>query len=237
MSLEGRHFEALTFDCYGTLIDWERGILQALAPLRERAAATVDDDWLLQRFALHEAGAETGPFRPYREILVEVGRKIAAELEIELRADEKALLPASLGRWPAFPDTRGSLALLASRWPLGILSNVDDDLFAATSAALGVEFRWVVTAQQVGSYKPAAGNFSALLERTELPPDRILHIAQSRFHDIGPARDAGLCTVWVDRRAGRAGAGATPAAAASPDLRVCDLQELCAALGVNSPAG
>lgn len=232
MSLQARDFEALTFDCYGTLIDWEQGILDALAPLRGRSARKVTDDWLLQRFALHESGAEAGPFRRYRDVLIGVGRAVAADLDIELRDDEDELLPRSLARWPPFPDTRQSLDALASRWPLGVLSNVDDDLFAASSASLGVEFRWVVTAQQVGSYKPSERNFTALVERTGVRPDRILHIAQSRFHDIAPARDAGLRTVWVDRRAGREGGGATPDATATPELRVCGLGELCAALGV-----
>ena len=232
MSLQDHDFEALTFDCYGTLIDWEQGILDALAPLRGRSARKVTDEWLLRRFAIHESEAEKGPFRRYRDVLIGVGRTIAADLDIELRDGEEEVLPRSLARWPPFSDTRQSLDALASRWPLGILSNVDDDLFAASSALLGVEFRWVVTAQQVGSYKPAQRNFTALIERTGLRPDRILHIAQSRFHDIAPARDAGLCTVWVDRRAGREGSGATPDAAATPDLRVGGLGELCAALGV-----
>jgi 2-haloacid dehalogenase len=131
--------------------------------------------------------------------------------------------------WPAFPDSAAALKRLQSRYRLGVLTNCDDDLFAASAARLGIDFDWVVTAQQVGSYKPAQATFDALFARVELPRERILHVAQSLFHDHVPAKRLGLATVWIDRRHGRAGAGATPPAEASPDAIYPDMASFTAA--------
>lgn len=221
--------EAITFDCYGTLVDWETGILGALRPLLAVHGVELSDDEVLRRFARFEAEVEAGPFLSYRQVLAEVTRRLAAEVGVELRPGQETVLATSLSRWPLFSDTREALVRLASRYRLGILSNVDDDLFADTRRALGVDFDWVVTAQQVGSYKPARANFEVLLARVDVPPERLVHAAQSLYHDVAPARKAGLATVWVDRRAGRSGGGATPAADAVPDLRVTSLQELAEA--------
>jgi 2-haloalkanoic acid dehalogenase type II len=212
-------FDALTFDCYGTLIDWEAGILAALrsiAPgLRE-----VDGELLLDEYANAEASLEAGPYRRYREIAGEALADVARAHGAEPTAADVARLGGSVADWPAFPDSHEALARLKTRFRLGVLTNCDDDLFAASNARLGVAFDWVVTAQQVGSYKPDERNFTALLERLAsdgVDQPRILHVAQSLFHDHAPAQRLGFRSVWIDRRHDRPGAGATPPADATPD--------------------
>ncbi|HET8629734.1 MAG TPA: haloacid dehalogenase type II [Thermomicrobiales bacterium] len=219
-------FTYLTFDCYGTLIDWERGILDALRPLLDRHGATLSDDQILELFGEFEAAAEAGPYLPYRDVLAAVVDGFGARLGFTPTADERASLAASVGDWPAFPDTVDALRSLARRYRLAILSNVDDDLFAGSARRLGVDFAAVITAQQVGSYKPDRRNFRAALARLDVPPDQVLHVGQSLFHDIAPAKELGLTTVWVNRRHDRPGFGATPPATAQPDLEVPDLRTL-----------
>jgi 2-haloacid dehalogenase len=227
-------FDALTFDCYGTLIDWERGLLDALAPVLRRHGVTIADDRLLTLFAAAESETEAGPYLPYRDVLGRVTGRIGAALGFAPDAQERGRLAATLPEWPAFPDTAEALGLLARRFRLGIVSNIDDDLFAGTAKHLGVTFAAVTTAQQVRSYKPAPTHFHRSLEKLGLPVGRVLHVAQSRFHDIAPARALGFATVWVNRRSGRPGSGATPEAGAAPDLEVPDLMTLArlAATGV-----
>jgi 2-haloacid dehalogenase len=222
-------FDALTFDCYGTLIDWEAGLLGAFAPVLARHGVHIDDEELLVRYAAHEARLEAGPFLRYRDVLGGGLRGVAAELGFEPTDDEVAAFGGSVVDWPAFPDSAAALARLATRFRLGVLTNCDDDLFAASNARLGVTFDWVVTAEQVGSYKPAETNFQALFERVEVPRERILHVAQSRFHDHAPAKRLGMTTVWIDRRHDRPGAGATPEAAAAPDASYPDMASFAAA--------
>jgi 2-haloacid dehalogenase len=222
-------FDALTFDCYGTLIDWEAGLLGAFAPVLARHGVHIDDEELLVRYAAHEARLEAGPFLRYRDVLGGGLRGVAAELGFEPTDDEVAAFGGSVVDWPAFPDSAAALARLATRFRLGVLTNCDDDLFAASNARLGVTFDWVVTAEQVGSYKPAEANFQALFERVEVPRERILHVAQSRFHDHAPAKRLGMTTVWIDRRHDRPGAGATPEAAAAPDATYPDMASFAAA--------
>jgi 2-haloacid dehalogenase len=222
-------FDALTFDCYGTLIDWEAGLLGAFAPVLARHGVHIDDEELLVRYAAHEARLEAGPFLRYRDVLGGGLRGVAAELGFEPTDDEVAAFGGSVVDWPAFPDSAAALARLATRFRLGVLTNCDDDLFAASNARLGVTFDWVVTAEQVGSYKPAETNFQALFERVEVPRERILHVAQSRFHDHAPAKRLGMTTVWIDRRHDRPGAGATPEAAAAPDATYPDMASFAAA--------
>lgn len=224
--MEWKDVEAITFDCYGTLIDWESGILGALAPVLDAHGLELTADAILRRYARHEAEVEAGPFRSYRRVLDEVSRRLLAEEGIEASAADRRALADSLPGWPCFPDTRDALARLAARFRLGILSNVDDDLFAATRETLGVDLEWVVTAAQVGSYKPSTANFETLLDRVGTARERLVHAAQSLFHDVAPARALGIRTVWIDRRSGRDGGGATPTSAARPDLRVCSLEEL-----------
>jgi 2-haloacid dehalogenase len=151
---------------------------------------------------------------------------------------DTAAFAASVGEWPAFPDSADALARLAKRFRLGVITNCDDDLFALSNRRLGVTFDWVVTAQQVRSYKPSLRNFEVALERMDVPRDRILHVAQSLFHDHVPAKQLGLSTAWIDRRAGRPGFGATPPASATPDLSAPDMATFAdIALGDTGPAG
>ena len=219
-------YDALTFDCYGTLIDWETGILSALDALLEGAARRATPDETLERFGALESAAEQGPFQRYRRVLAEVARGLRAEAGLEPDAAREEAFAASVVEWPPFSDSPGALAALAGRYRLAIVSNVDDDLFAGSAARLGVRFDEVVTAQQVRSYKPARAHFDEVLRRLDLPVERVLHVAQSLYHDVAPAKALGFRCVWVNRRAGRGGAGATPRAAAVPDLEVSDLASL-----------
>ncbi|HEX6868185.1 MAG TPA: haloacid dehalogenase type II [Candidatus Limnocylindrales bacterium] len=223
MTLDLARFDALTFDCYGTLIDWESGLQGAFAPILAAHDITVDGDDLLERYARHEATAEAGPYRRYRDVLATGLRGVAAELGFTPTDAEAEAFGGSVVDWPAFPDSAAALARLATRYRLGVLTNCDDDLFAASNAKLGVRFDWIVTAEQVGAYKPAEANFRALFERVDVPRERILHVAQSRFHDHAPAKRLGMTTVWIDRRHGRPGTGATPQADAAPDATYPDM--------------
>ncbi len=226
-------FEALTFDCYGTLIDWESGILTALRDLfGGRGEPLPDGSELLELFGRLESAAEEGPFRSYREVLHEVAEGFARELGVGPDPQRAAAFASSVGRWPPFGDSRGALRALGSRYRLAIVSNVDDDLFEGSAARLGVDFAEVITAQQVRSYKPARAHFDEALRRLELPRERVLHVAQSLYHDVAPAKALGFRCVWVNRRSGSAGAGATPAATATPDLEVPDLATLARRAGV-----
>jgi 2-haloacid dehalogenase len=224
--LDFDHFTYLTFDCYGTLIDWERGILAALRPVLDRHGIALSDDAALEHFGACESAAERGPYRRYREVLATVMDGFGAQFDFTPSADERGALAASVADWPPFPDTVAALQALTRRFRLVILSNIDDDLFAGSAKRLGVEFADVITAEQVGSYKPDPRNFRALIERLDIAPERILHVAQSLFHDIAPANALGLTTVWVNRRHDRPGAGATPPATAQPDLEVPDMRTL-----------
>jgi 2-haloacid dehalogenase len=222
--LDLTRFDVLTFDCYGTLIDWESGILAAL----HRALPEVEasDEALLEAFGRHEAAIEAGPYLAYRQVLQQTLRGIAAEQGAEPDGAALEAFGGSVVDWPAFPDSPAALADLAARFRLGVITNCDDDLFAGSEARLGVTFDPVVTAQQARRYKPNPRGFELAFERIGLPPRRILHVAQSLFHDHVPAKRLGLSTVWVDRRAGRAGFGATPPASAEPNLVVPDLRTL-----------
>ena len=221
--LDYGRFDALTFDCYGTLIDWEAGILAGLRRTLGPRGIEPPDDELLEIFAGIEAAAEAGPYMTYREILGRCLREIGTHYDITPDDTEVATFGGSVLDWPAFADSAASLQRLHTRFPLGVLTNCDDDLFAGSAARLGIEFDWVVTAEQVGSYKPDQGNFHAAFDRIGIPSDRILHVAQSLFHDHVPAKALGLTTVWIDRRHHRTGFGATRPAEAVPDAIFPDM--------------
>ena len=237
MKMDFSRFEALTFDCYGTLIDWERGILDALRPalssgdaLGEHgpsgAADLPGDGALLEFYAAVESSVQAGPYEPYRDVLLKVVKTLASKLDVDIGVQAAERFAASVVDWPPFADSPESLRTLAPRFRLAIVSNVDDDLFAGSARQLGVAFDEVVTAQQVRSYKPAHEHFHEVLRRLDLPMDRVLHVAQSIFHDIAPAKELGFTTVWVNRRAGKAGGGATAPATATPDFEVPDMRSL-----------
>jgi 2-haloacid dehalogenase len=188
-----------------------------------------DDEDVLARYARYEAEAEAGPYMRYRDVLAAGLRGVASELGFEPAAVEIEAFSGSVADWPAFPDSAAALEQLKRRYRLGVITNCDDDLFAASNEKLGVEFDWVVTAEQVGAYKPSERNFEVAFERLGLPRERILHVAQSLFHDHVTAKRLGLATVWIDRRGGREGSGATPVAEAAPDATFPDMAAFAAA--------
>jgi len=205
--------QALTFDCYGTLIDWETGILAALRPIVRAHHVQLDDDALLEHYARLESALEARPYRPYRQILADVVHGLGAELGFAPSEAEATALADSLGGWPPFPDTVQALQDLSRRFRLGIISNTDDDLFAQTAQRLEVPFTWVTTAQQAHAYKPSLAPFELALARLAaagVERTAVVHVAQSLFHDHVPAHQLGLASVWVNRRHGRFGGGATP---------------------------
>jgi 2-haloacid dehalogenase len=221
-------FDALTFDCYGTLIDWETGIAAALQPVLQAHGVSVGDEALLEAFARHEAQLEAGEYRTYREVLAGSLRGVAAEHGVTPRDDEVAAFSESVADWPAFPDSPAALRRLAERFRLGVITNCDDDLFARSNERLGVEFDWIVTAQQARGYKPGRRPFDLAFATIDVPRERILHVAQSLFHDHVTAKQIGMTTVWIDRRGGREGSGATPPADATPDLVAADMASFAA---------
>jgi 2-haloacid dehalogenase len=228
-SIDFTDVDALTFDCYGTLIDWEAGLTAAFRSVLDAHGITHNAEDVLTRYARHEAAAEGGPYLTYAEVLAAGLRGVAAELGFEPTADEIRAFSRSVEGWPAFHDSTEALRRLRPRFRLGVLTNCDDDLFAASNRRLGVDFDWIVTAQQVGSYKPDERNFHVMLERLGLPPERIVHVAQSLYHDHAPAKRLGLTTVWIDRRHDRPGSGATPPADAWPDATYPDMASFAGA--------
>ncbi|MCK4873915.1 MAG: haloacid dehalogenase type II [Phycisphaerales bacterium] len=227
-------FEALTFDCYGTLIDWERGIVVALRPWLERHGIGIDDERLLTLYSESEPRQEAlTPGRSYPGILKAVFAGIADTLKVDVTSAEMETFSRSVRNWPAFPDVPEALRYLKAHYRLFIISNVDRESFAHSNAKLDVEFDAIITAQDVGSYKPDLRNFEFALRRLQemgIERTRVLHVAQSLFHDHEPAKSMGLQTVWVNRRAGKVGTGATPAPDSDvrPDIVVEDLAGLAA---------
>jgi 2-haloacid dehalogenase len=228
-SLDFNRFEAITFDCYGTLINWEEGILSCLRPLLANHGRSTDDATILQLFAEFEASAEQGAYRRYREILQSVVRQFGERLGFSPTNDEIRSLPESLAHWKPWPDTVEALRELQQRFRLVIVSNVDNDLFAATAPQLDVKFTEVITAQQAEAYKPSMKIFQLALNRIGVPASKLLHVGQSIYHDVIPAQSLGMSTVWINRPSARAGVGAVKSAEGNPDLQVRSLAELVAA--------
>jgi 2-haloacid dehalogenase len=199
-------FKVLTFDCYGTLIDWESGIWDALQPilmLNQRSDILRDD--ALVSFARHESSVEAEtPDLHYRKVLEKVHRALAGEFGLQNTDDLALVFGQSVAHWPAFPDSADALRYLKTRYKLVILSNIDRDSFAASNRKLGVEFDAIYTAQDIGSYKPEPVNFEYLLAHLhsdlDLAPCDVLHTAQSLFHDHAPARAFSLANAWIDRQ-------------------------------------
>lgn len=223
-------FDVISFDCYGTLIDWEAGILAAMQPviLRHELVSSADD--LLRAYARAESAVEAGAYRPYREVLRRTFAAMAKDLGFAPQADELETLVEELPRWEPFPDTVASLrALAAGGHRLAIISNVDDDLFTGTAAQLGVSFDAVITAASARCYKPGQAIFERAFEVLGVAPKRILHAAQSRYHDIATARRLGMQTVHVIRESGRVGATPEPEGSDEPpraDWSVANLAAL-----------
>jgi len=217
--LDFSDFECLSFDCYGTLIDWEPGILGYLRPLLQNKGCNVSDAQILNFYSECEPSQQELPYRSYREVLASVMRELGKEFHIPLTEEEIHGLAGSIKTWQPFPDTVPALKRLKSRYRLAVLSNIDDDLFASTAPRLEVKLDYVVTAQQVQSYKPSIRNFEVLLDRLRIDRRRLLHVAESLYHDVVPARALGIATVWVNRRQNKP-AAATRVVAAQPDLEV-----------------
>ncbi|MDZ8095630.1 MULTISPECIES: haloacid dehalogenase type II [unclassified Nostoc] len=225
--IELNQYKALTFDCYGTLIDWENGILGVLKPFLLAHNTNLDDEQILDIFAEFEAELEIGEYIKYREVLQRVVQKFGERFGFEPTADELNSLADSIQHWLPFPDTVEALRTLKQKFKLVIISNVDDDIFAFSAKHLEVEFDEVITAEQAKSYKPAFNNFRLAIERIDLPLEQILHVAASVYHDIVTAKSLGLSTVWVNRRAEQ-GVSASLPAVTQPDLEVPDLKTLAA---------
>ena len=219
-------FTVLTFDCYGTLIDWETGIWDALQPLlMENGCEAVTREKALEAFGAEEADQEARtPSMPYPEVLGRVHRSLAKRFGLLTREELDSAFGGSLPHWPAFADTATALRALKRRYRLVILSNVHRDGFDASNRKLGVRFDAIYTAEEIGSYKPAPRNFEYMLERLEtehgIAPNEILHTAQSLFHDHVPARVFGLANCWIDRRGLSRGGdwGATAKVREQPDV-------------------
>ncbi|GAA6618322.1 haloacid dehalogenase type II [Scytonema sp. NUACC26] len=219
-------YEVLTFDCYGTLIDWETGVIEALQPVLNAHQIQLSDDGILELFARFESQLEQGEYRKYKDILQGVVQKFGEQFGFTPSSVELIALADSVKNWQPFPDTVEALKILKQRLKLAIVSNVDDDLFAFTAKHLQVEFDSVITAEQVKSYKPSLQNFQVAISRMGIPSEKILHVACSIYHDIVPAKSLGLSTVWVNRRFGKEGVGATVPAVSNPDLEVPNLKTL-----------
>ena len=208
-----RGVKALSFDVYGTLIDWESGMLAALAPLLARVEGPVDREAVLALHAAEEARAQRqAPHRPYRDILATVHRRIAARFGLQLPWEESQAYGLSVADWPAFEDSAAALARLGRHFVLVALTNVDNVNFAASNEKLGRPFAHVFTAEDNGCYKPDPRSFRAMftgLAAEGIARSALLHVAESHFHDLAPAARLGLPAVWIHRRAGREGFGAT----------------------------
>ena len=218
-------YEWVSFDCYGTLVDWETGISGAVGEVLESHGVRMSRGEILGVFAEVEPRVQQGSecFVKYREVLRRVMGLMGNEQRVELSEAELGSLTDTLPDWPVFPDAIGALKALKERYRLAVISNVDDDLFARTAEGLGVEFDAVVTAEQVGRYKPAMRNFEVAMERMGVENERWLHVAESLYHDIGPANWLGIASVWVNRGDRGGGTRRTEAVA---DLVVPDLGEL-----------
>jgi 2-haloacid dehalogenase len=186
----------VTFDCYGTLIDWNAGIAGEL----ERVFGTEAASRLLQRYHQVELEVEAESYRSYREVLTLALERVAQDERLQLPEGEAGALAKSLPDWPPFPEVPDALAELRRRgWQLAILSNSDRDLIAASQQRLGVPFDLAIVAEDVQSYKPSHGHWERFFEATTAERERHVHVAASLFHDIAPATELGLTTVWINR--------------------------------------
>ncbi len=238
--IEFGKFKALTFDCYGTLIDWETGITRLVQPWLDEIGSPVPAELVVTSFALHQAKhQQTRPALLYPEVLIRTWRDIEKTFGWPENPAHADAFSNSVPDWPPFADTIESLRYLKQFFQLGILSNVDNASLAGTLQQLVVPFDLTVTAQDVESYKPGLPHFERCFElftAKGISRDEILHVAQSKHHDIKPGRDLDLTTVWVNRRHNRPGTGATLATEAEPHLTVHSLAELIALHKAQQPA-
>jgi 2-haloacid dehalogenase len=230
-SLDFSRFQAITFDCYGTLIDWETGILGAIRPILFAHGAELSDSEILRLYSELEAEAESSRYRPYREILRDVVRGFGVRLGFHATDAQQQSLPDSMSNWKPFPDTVAALGQLKTKFKLGIISNVDDDLFSASARRLEIDFDSVTTAGQARAYKPSLGIFRLAQQKIGILPEHWLHAGQSIYHDVIPAKSLGIATAWINRPSSRPGAGAAKQASAIPDVAIHSLAELAQLAG------
>ena len=224
--MTGSGISALSFDCYGTLIDWQTGIRDCMLPALRKVGIFIDDGVLFHSYTVLERRAQQGAYKSYKSVLEDVA---AGFFEYPERAD-RTILWKSLPEWPVFDEVPGALRALKKKYKLAVVSNIDDDLFAWSESKLGVDLDEVVTAEQVKSYKPGLPHFRELLKRLALKPEQVLHVAESRHHDIEPANKLGMPTVWVNRS--RGGPSASGPGHGEPMMIVRSLAELVEKLGV-----
>jgi len=217
-------FDIITFDCYGTLIDWEGGIINAFQSEAARDGLALDGDQIIAAYSAEEPKVESESYRSYREVLTETARLVGSRLGWNIASERASFLAQSLPEWKPFADTNAALERLACKFQLGILSNVDDDLLAGTRRHFTVQFDLIVTAQQVRSYKPGFAHFNEAMAR--VPGKRLLHAAQSYFHDVVPCAALGIPVVWVNRKGERPLPGGP-----LPTHEVRNLSELADLLG------
>ena len=227
--------KAISFDCYGTLIDWESGIADALSDWSRRRGAGLQRAELLAAFSEVEPAVQSAdPELPYPAVLRRVARGIGRKFDLPVSDAEAGEFARSIRRWPPFPDSSKALARLQEHYRLAVLSNVDRESFAASERSLGIRFDLVCTAGEIGSYKPDPRNFRFLLaglSEMGIARGELLHAAQSLYHDVEPARALGIRTAWVDRYSGAAsGAARPPKGQVEADIRVSTLNELVEAL-------
>ena len=222
--LDFNRYEWISFDCYGTLVDWETGISEAVADVLESHGVHRSRTEILALYSDAEPKVQASPaYMEYRRVLRGVVGQIGSQLGFQCTESELDSLADTLPEWPIFPDVTAALNVLKARYKLAVISNVDDDLFARTAEALNVDFDAVVTAERVRSYKPNLRNFNVARARMAVENERWLHVAESLYHDIGPANQLGIACVWVNR-ANRG--GATRHTDAVPDHTVPDLETL-----------
>jgi 2-haloalkanoic acid dehalogenase type II len=206
-------FKALTFDCYGTLIDWESGLLASLEPLTVRSKEKRSRAEILEAYALHEASQEHyTPTLRYSQLLAVTYKRMAENWSTPVPWDECVTFGQSLRNWPAFPDSPAALKYLKQHYRLYVLSNVDNESFSHSNRKLEVQFDGIMTAEDIGSYKPSLRNFEYLLERLAsqgIRKEQILHVAQSLFHDHKAANEMGIASCWINRQHQQPGSGAT----------------------------
>lgn len=217
-------FDLITFDCYGTLIDWEAGIISAFQSEAAKDGIELDGDQIIAAYSSEEPAVESGPYRAYREVLGETAHRVASSLGWKLSTERSGFLAESVPDWKPFRDTNPALERLANHFNLGILSNIDDDLLTATRKHFTVDFDLIVTAQQVKSYKPGLAHFEEATARAD--GKRLLHAAQSYFHDVLPAHRLDMPVVWVNRKGNSVEPGGP-----FPTHEVRDLTELANVVG------
>lgn len=230
-----RDFKVLTFDVYGTLIDWETGIIEGLKPLTDQVSQSLGRDKILEAHAYHESTIQRlTPSKLYRDLLPVVYRRLAEEWNVPVSWEECKAYGMTVGTWPAFPDSAEALEYLERHYRLAVLTNTDNVSFAGSNAKLRVAFDGIFTAEDIGSYKPAPRNFEYMIEalgRQGFDRSRILHVAESLFHDHAPANEFGLANCWIFRRHGQEGFGATmdPGSTPRADFRFNGMAEFAAA--------